>query len=856
MTRRGLIFLLIATLAPAQDLLTFSARDNRAAMLKPGDSPLELPYMADPAPGGGDVFHCILSDDGAVVTLLTPSGEEISESNGEAQGYTFSAFEGIQNNSYLVGPASIPGFHTFIELPPGAKPGNYRLKVAPGALKKSATVRSFYNSSSSIRVALAPGVSAVQAGDPIAFSAMVYDGSAPVAGATVTLRIQSLDNLASRAEAEFELPDSGPIDPQSGDGHYIGIWNSVKPGKYAAAAKITGTGSSGLPFSRITTANFTVLKKLARFESVADSAVDDNGDGTPDRVIVASRLDVTTAGTYQFVFNLRTAERSITTRTNHELEAGARRIESGISFATLAGLGVDGPYDITDVFLIHAGDPEEPVVDSIANAGRTGAYVLSDLPSAKPLTVAPATLAFGDVEIDKEKALDVTFTNSTAFPFTEMVLTVSNPRFTVSVPASPLAVPANGKTAVTVRFKPTATGPQTGTITVAGLTVSLSGTGTAPAPVNNPVPTLTAIAPETAAAGSAAFNLTVTGTNFTQGSVVRWNGNARTTTFASATSLTAAITAADIASAGTASITVFNPTPGGGASSARNFTITGGTTAVAVIDITPATLAFGDATVGQIRDLPLTIRNTGTAALTVQSITSTSAVFTAPGFTAGLSIAAGASAAVTVRFLPTAAGSVTGTLTINSTAAARPSVTVPLSGNGLAASTGVRTATLSVDDGSYETSVGQPNGNVNIYFANRLTPPSYPATLTKIVIYFGNAVDELKVGYPVTVFFAPNPGGTANINGLNYQRFDATVSAVGAFNSLTLTTPFTINSGDFVVGFSTRNPAGVYPMSTDTTPPLRQRSYLGTDGISFTLTDSISPDLAGNFAIRAVVEVR
>ena len=40
---------------------------------------------------------------------------------------------------------------------------------------------------------------------------------------------------------------------------------------------------------------------------------------------------------------------------------------------------------------------------------------------------------------------------------------------------------------------------------------------------------------------------------------MRWNGSARTTTFVSATQLTAAITAADIATAGTAQVTVANP---------------------------------------------------------------------------------------------------------------------------------------------------------------------------------------------------------------------------------------------------------------------------------------------------------
>ena len=49
----------------------------------------------------------------------------------------------------------------------------------------------------------------------------------------------------------------------------------------------------------------------------------------------------------------------------------------------------------------------------------------------------------------------------------------------------------------------------------------------------NPVPTLTGLSPTIVTAGAAGFSLTVNGTNFISGSVVRWNGLDRTTTFVS-----------------------------------------------------------------------------------------------------------------------------------------------------------------------------------------------------------------------------------------------------------------------------------------------------------------------------------
>jgi hypothetical protein len=88
-----------------------------------------------------------------------------------------------------------------------------------------------------------------------------------------------------------------------------------------------------------------------------------------------------------------------------------------------------------------------------------------------------------------------------------------------------------------------------------------------------PAPVITSLNPSSASAGGTAFTLRVTGTNFVPGSIVRWNNADRSTSFVSATALDASIAASDIAATGTASVTVFNPAPGGGTSNALNFTI-------------------------------------------------------------------------------------------------------------------------------------------------------------------------------------------------------------------------------------------------------------------------------------------
>ena len=89
----------------------------------------------------------------------------------------------------------------------------------------------------------------------------------------------------------------------------------------------------------------------------------------------------------------------------------------------------------------------------------------------------------------------------------------------------------------------------------------------------NPVPTISSISPSNASAGSGDFILDVTGSNFANSSVVRWNGLDLITAYISSTELKATVPAANIISAGSASVTVFTPTPGGGTSPALTFNI-------------------------------------------------------------------------------------------------------------------------------------------------------------------------------------------------------------------------------------------------------------------------------------------
>ena len=117
----------------------------------------------------------------------------------------------------------------------------------------------------------------------------------------------------------------------------------------------------------------------------------------------------------------------------------------------------------------------------------------------------------------------------------------------------------------------------------------------------SPVPSVNLpLAPGSIAPGHSAFTLTVNGTGFVSGAVVNWNGKPRATTFVANSKLTASILATDIAKAGTASVTVVNPSPGGGRANVAFFDVTmpsstiALTAAASIVGPAPDALAVGD----------------------------------------------------------------------------------------------------------------------------------------------------------------------------------------------------------------------------------------------------------------------
>ncbi|HWC18632.1 MAG TPA: IPT/TIG domain-containing protein, partial [Terriglobales bacterium] len=92
---------------------------------------------------------------------------------------------------------------------------------------------------------------------------------------------------------------------------------------------------------------------------------------------------------------------------------------------------------------------------------------------------------------------------------------------------------------------------------------------------------------------SGAFTLTLNGFGFVNGAVVTFNGSPRPTTLVSDTQLKASIADSDLATSGTATIAVSNPSPGGGNSGMALFAIDTATSTSVSLGSPALTVAAG-----------------------------------------------------------------------------------------------------------------------------------------------------------------------------------------------------------------------------------------------------------------------
>jgi hypothetical protein len=196
-------------------------------------------------------------------------------------------------------------------------------------------------------------------------------------------------------------------------------------------------------------------------------------------------------------------------------------------------------------------------------------------------------------------------------------------------------------------------------------------------------------------------------------------------------------------------------------------TVTVNAPAIGKLTLNPTSLNFGSVTVGQTSPvLTTTLTNTGNAPLTITSDSLTAGDFNwgGQGTCNYNTLAPGASCTVSAKFKPTATGTRTGTITINSTAS-NSTLALPLSGIGTSATAGtlaVAPSTL----GLGSVVVGQSGKASGTIAASGASVTVTAASTSNSLFSVGGLSLPVTIpagqSVPFTITFSPTVSGAVN----------------------------------------------------------------------------------------------
>lgn len=392
---------------------------------------------------------------------------------------------------------------------------------------------------------------------------------------------------------------------------------------------------------------------------------------------------------------------------------------------------------------------------------------------APVVSLAPTSLTFASQILGTTSpAQTVTLTNTGSTGLTITSIVASTGYAQTNTCGSSVA--AGAACSISVTFAPTITGTQTGTITLTdnavsgSQTISLTGTGsTAPAVSIAPSSLTFSSQPIDSTSATQNFTLTNTGSGALTVTSVATTGDYSQTnncgsSVAAGANCTISVAFTPISTgvrAGTVVVT-------DNASNSPQTVTMSGTGATPTVTFAPTSLTFANQSVNTTsaaKTIKLT-NNTG-AKLTITRIAA-SANFSQTN-TCGTGGANGGSCVITVTFTPTAAGVLTGTISVTDNVSTSPQ-TVPLTGTGVAASVGFSPTSLTFANQT----VGTSSAASTVILTNS---GSAALTITGVSVTGANNGDFTQTSTcsgsiaagascSINVTFAPTATGTRTAN--------------------------------------------------------------------------------------------
>jgi hypothetical protein len=328
------------------------------------------------------------------------------------------------------------------------------------------------------------------------------------------------------------------------------------------------------------------------------------------------------------------------------------------------------------------------------------------------LSLSPASFNFGSVVDGQTKAQNFTITNTGTSSLTLSQIGVSGAGYSVTGLTTPSSLVAGQSTTFSVEFAPSTAGNLNGSVSIASNApnspagVSLSGTGVA------------ASVTVSASPASLSFGNVNAGTTTAKSVTLTNNGNTNLTLSQIAVNAknfqVSGITIPKTIGPGqTASLSVtFAPASSESVTGSISVSSSQGANAVipvsgsgvqAALSITPTSAGFGNVSVGTAASQTIQLSNTGTAALKISQLSVTGGGYSTGTVSLPISLNPGQASTFNIQYLPTVAGSATGSVSVVSTAPNSPA-TISLSGTGVAATETLSFSATSLGFGSVTTS--------------------------------------------------------------------------------------------------------------------------------------------------------
>jgi hypothetical protein len=308
------------------------------------------------------------------------------------------------------------------------------------------------------------------------------------------------------------------------------------------------------------------------------------------------------------------------------------------------------------------------------------------------LSITPSSVSFGNVKVGTANVQAVTLTNSGTANLNISQGSVTGAGFAMSGLTFPFALAPGQSSTFNAEFAPAASGSASGSVSISSnahnspTVASLAGSGMLAALSPNPS-TFNFGNVMVGSSGTQTFTLSNSGTAGVTISAASASG-----TGFSISGLSIPLTLA--AGQNTTFSALFAPSATGSASGSVSITSNapGSSLAIALsgtgvqpqLAATPSSASFGSVVTGTSNSQTIKLSNAGSASVTISQASVSGSGFTLTGITVPLTIAAGSSATFNVAFTPSAAGSVTGAVSLVSNAPNAP-LTIALSGTGVTA---------------------------------------------------------------------------------------------------------------------------------------------------------------------------